>query len=75
MTWDITTPTGSDNISNGDNIIREFKTDIQAALKANDATLGDEGVFLYRHHPQVSLSWVEGNDGAKTDARQLWFIF
>lgn len=45
MTWDITTPTGSDNISNGDNIIREFKTDIQAALKANDATLGDEGVF------------------------------
>ena len=45
MTWDITTPTGSDNISNGDNIIREFKTDIQTALKANDATLGDEGVF------------------------------
>lgn len=45
MTWDVTTPAGSDAVSQGDDKIREFKVDIQAALKANDATLGDAGAF------------------------------
>lgn len=33
MTWDITLPPGSEAISNGDNRIREFKTDVQTALQ------------------------------------------
>ena len=41
MTWDTTTPTGSESINNGDNRIRELKTDLQTALRGN-ATDGDE---------------------------------
>lgn len=43
--WDTTTPAGSANISDGDDRIREMKVAIQEALKDNDATLGDAGVF------------------------------
>lgn len=45
MTWDVTVPAGTDLVKNGDNVIREFKTDIKNGLTANDATLGDAGVF------------------------------
>lgn len=40
MTWDITTPLGSDALSLGDDKIRELKTDIQTALRgaASDGT-------------------------------------
>lgn len=37
MTWDVTSPAGTDNIALGDNVIREFKTDIQTALQAEGA--------------------------------------
>lgn len=33
MAWDITVPAGSDAIANGDNVIRTFKTDLQAAFR------------------------------------------
>ena len=45
MTWDVTTPAGVEAVSQGDDRIREFKIDVQAAFKANDATLGDAGAF------------------------------
>lgn len=45
MSWDITKPLATDPVSSGDDQIRELKTDVQAALKANNATLGDAGAF------------------------------
>ncbi len=45
MTWDITTPAGTEAVSQGDDRIREFKSDVQAGLRANDATLGNAGAF------------------------------
>ena len=59
MTWDPTTPTGSESINNGDNRIRELKTDLQTALRGN-ATDGDEAKFpgsdtanpIYRYRGQ-----------------------
>lgn len=44
MTWDITTPTGNEAISNGDDRIRELKSDIQTALRGN-TTDGLEAKF------------------------------
>lgn len=44
MTWSTSTPAGSDSLANGDNIIRELKTDIQTALRGDD-TEGVEAVF------------------------------
>lgn len=34
MTWNAAVPAGTDNIRDGDNVIREFKTDIATALSA-----------------------------------------
>ncbi len=45
MTWDTTTPAGTEAVSQGDDRIREFKVDVQAGLRANDATLGNAGAF------------------------------
>lgn len=36
MVWDIATPLGSEAANNGDNRIRELKTDIQLALRGSD---------------------------------------
>lgn len=44
MSWDTTIPPGSEAFSNGDNRIRELKTDIQTALRANQPD-GTEAVF------------------------------
>lgn len=44
MTWDITTPDGGEALSNGDNRIRELKTDLQTALRGNAAD-GTEAKF------------------------------
>lgn len=43
--WNAATPAGSDNVRDGDDRIRELKVAIAEALTANDATLGDAGVF------------------------------
>ncbi len=45
MSWDVTTPAGTEAVSQGDDRIREFKVDVQASLRANDATLGNAGAF------------------------------
>lgn len=44
MVWDITTPLGTESKSQGDDRIRELKTDIQTALRADEAT-GTEAIF------------------------------
>lgn len=44
MTWDIATPDGSEAASQGDNRIRELKTDLQNALRGQ-ASSGTEAVF------------------------------
>lgn len=44
MTWDITLPAGTEAVSNGDNRIRELKTDLQTALRGN-TTDGLEAKF------------------------------
>lgn len=44
MSWDITLPAGSEAVSNGDNRIRELKTDLQTALRGN-TTDGLEAKF------------------------------
>lgn len=42
MSWDVTSPAGSDPISQGDDVIRTFKTDLQTALRASttDGAIG-----------------------------------
>lgn len=44
MVWDITIPAGTEAANNGDNRIRELKSDIQTALRAGGAD-GDEAKF------------------------------
>ncbi|MBI4397419.1 MAG: hypothetical protein HY548_10005, partial [Elusimicrobia bacterium] len=44
MTWDVTSPAGTEAISNGDDRIRELKTDIQTSLRGNAAE-GTEAIF------------------------------
>lgn len=44
MTWDVSLPVGTEALSNGDNRIREFKTDMQTALRGN-ASDGTEAKF------------------------------
>lgn len=56
MTWDITSPAGSDNISLGDNVIREFKSDIADALS-------DDGVFPGTDPVNPTYHWT-GQRGA-----------
>lgn len=34
MTWDVSVPAGSDNVRDGDDVIRTFKTDVQTALQS-----------------------------------------
>lgn len=76
MTWDVTKPAGTDNISNGDNIIREFKTDIQTALVANDATLGDEGVFpVSTTVPQYRYRGLKGTTAQRPTAGNYGLYF
>lgn len=44
MSWDITVPAGSESASQGDDRIREFKSDLQDALQGQDVS-GVEAVF------------------------------
>lgn len=44
MTWDITTPVGTEAVGQGDDRIREMKSDVQDALRGQD-TSGVEAIF------------------------------
>lgn len=76
MTWDTTTPTGSESISNGDNRIRELKTDLQTALRGN-ATDGDEAKFPGSDtaNPIFRYRGLKGTTGARPTAGQYGLYF
>lgn len=60
MTWNTAVPAGSDNIILGDNVIREFKTDIETALT-------EEGVFPGADTANPVFKWTgkRGNTAAR----------
>jgi len=71
MTWDTTLPAGTEAISNGDDRIREFKTDIQTALRGN-ATDGDEAKFPGSDtaNPVYRYRGLKGTTAARPTAGQ-----
>lgn len=74
--WDTTTPAGSANISEGDDRIREMKVAIQEALKANDATLGDEGVFpVDVNSPKYRYRGLKGTTAQRPTAGNYGFYY
>lgn len=60
MTWNTAVPAGSDNINLGDNVIREFKTDVETALT-------EEGVFPGADTANPVYKWTgkRGNTAAR----------
>jgi len=71
MSWDTAVPAGSDLISQGDDVIRQFKTDIQTALRGN-ATDGDEAKFPGSDpaNPVFRYRGLKGTTGARPAAGQ-----
>lgn len=71
MTWDITTPAGSELISLGDDNIRELKADIQTALRGNAAD-GTEAKFPGSDtaNPVFRYRGLKGNTGSRPSAGQ-----
>lgn len=71
MTWSTSTPAGSDSLANGDNIIRELKTDIQTALRGDD-TEGVEAVFPGSDtaNPVYRYRGLKGTTAARPTAGQ-----
>lgn len=69
MTWDTSTPLGSESILNGDNRIRELKTDIQTALRGN-ASDGTEAKFPGSDtaNPVYRYRGLKGNTAARPAA-------
>lgn len=76
MTWDITTPAGSEAKSNGDNRIRELKEDIQTSLRADDAD-GDEAKFpgSDTSNPIYRYRGLKGTTAARPTAGQYGLYF
>lgn len=66
MSWDTTSPQGSDFISLGDDEIRTLKTDIQTALRGNAAT-GTEAIFPGSDvaNPVFRYRGLKGTTGAR----------
>ena len=71
MTWDTTTPLVSESILNGDNRIRELKTDIQTALRGN-ASDGTEAKFPGSDtaNPVYRYRGLKGNTAARPASGQ-----
>lgn len=71
MTWNTATPAGSDDIRDGDNIIRELKTDLQTALRGN-ASDGTEAKFpgADTANPIFRYRGLRGTTGAKPASGQ-----
>lgn len=76
MTWDTASPAGSDLIRDGDNEIREFKTDIQTALRANAAD-GTEAKFPGSDtaNPIYRYRGLRGTTGSKPSSGQYGLYF
>lgn len=76
MTWDTTLPLGSEAISNGDNRIRELKTDLQTALRGN-ASDGTEAKFPGSDtaSPVFRYRGLKGITGDRPSAGQYGLYF
>lgn len=76
MTWDITTPVGTEAANNGDNRIRELKADLQTALRGN-ATDGDEAKFPGSDtaNPIYRYRGLKGSAGSRPAAGQYGLYF
>lgn len=76
MTWDVSVPAGSDPISQGDDVIRALKTDLQTALRGN-GTDGDEAKFPGSDtaNPIFRYRGLKGTTGARPTAGQYGLYF
>lgn len=76
MTWDITTPAGTEAKSLGDDRIRELKTDLQSAFRA-DAASGVEAVFPGSDtaHPVFRYRGLRDTTAARPAAGQYGLYF
>lgn len=76
MTWDTAVPAGSDPISQGDNVIRELKADVQTALRG-DAVDGIEAKFPGADpaNPIFRYRGLKGTTGARPAAGQYGLYF
>lgn len=76
MVWDITTPLGTEALSNGDDRIRELKEDIQTALRGDDAD-GTEAKFpgADPSNPVFRYRGLKGTNAARPAAGQYGLYF
>jgi len=76
MSWNTSSPAGSDQIANGDNEIRTLKTDLQTALRGN-ATDGDEAKFPGSDvaNPIYRYRGLKGTTAARPTAGQYGLYF
>lgn len=71
MSWDVTSPAGTDAISGGDDSIRTLKTDLQTALRGNAAD-GTEAKFpgADTANPVFRYRGLKGTTGSRPAAGQ-----
>lgn len=71
MVWDITTPLGTESKSLGDDRLREIKSDLQVALRGQEAT-GVEAIFPGSDatNPVYRYRGLKGTSGARPAAGQ-----
>lgn len=76
MTWDITTPTGSEAANQGDDRIRELKADLQVAFRCQTAD-GDEAKFPGADlaNPIYRYRGLKGSTGARPVSGQCGTFF
>lgn len=76
MVWSTSTPAGSEAVSNGDDRIREFKTDVQGALRGQD-TEGVEAIFPGANvaAPVYRYRGLKGATAARPAAGQYGLYF
>jgi hypothetical protein len=76
MSWDTTTPTGGEAISQGDDRIRELKTDVQTALRGN-ASEGTEAMFpgSDSDNPVFRYRGLKGSTAARPASGQYGLYF
>lgn len=73
MTWDATTPAGTESVRNGDNRIRELKTDLATALTTEGIFPGpDTSAPKFRYKPPYDVAG--GRPSASSDFIGRLFI-
>ncbi len=76
MVWNTATPSGSEAASNGDDRIRELKSDIQTSLRGDDAE-GVEAIFpgSDTSNPVFRYRGIKGATGSRPAAGQYGLFF